>query len=91
MAQHFKADIDPERAPETAENIREYVRKYGTSGLTTTAGNLNTDKERDKRRQEATGHLPKRSDVAIDEEPPARFRKPGDPFTIRETSIKVES
>ncbi|KAM5469209.1 hypothetical protein MauCBS54593_004562 [Microsporum audouinii] len=28
------------------------------------------------------------SDMAIDEEPPARFRKPGDPFTTRETAIK---
>lgn len=35
MTDHIKADIDPEKAPETAENIKEYVRKYGVAGLTT--------------------------------------------------------
>ncbi|EFQ97990.1 hypothetical protein MGYG_01026 [Nannizzia gypsea CBS 118893] len=87
MTEHIKADIDPEKAPETAENIREYVRKHGAAGLTTTLGNLNSDLERDARRKEAIGHLPRRTQMARDEEPPARFRKPGDPFTIRETTV----
>ncbi|KDB38319.1 hypothetical protein H112_00619, partial [Trichophyton rubrum D6] len=43
---HIKADIDPEKAPETAINIREYV-------ITTTLGNLNPPPEKDARRREA--------------------------------------
>lgn len=35
MTDHIKADIGVEKAPETAKNIREYVRKYGVAGLTT--------------------------------------------------------
>lgn len=61
------------------------MRRYGASGLTTTLGNLNTEKESDARREEATGHLPKSPDTDIDEEPPASFRKPGDLFTVRRT------
>ncbi|KAM5471335.1 hypothetical protein MauCBS54593_003675 [Microsporum audouinii] len=86
MTKHIKAEIDPEKAPQTAENIREYVRNHGAAGLTATYGELNSNPERDARRKEAIGHLPKRPKMAIDEEPPARFRKLGDPFTTRETT-----
>ncbi|EEQ28949.1 uncharacterized protein MCYG_01768 [Microsporum canis CBS 113480] len=68
---HIKAEIDPVKAPETAENIREYT---GRDHLVS-------------KRQ--VGHLPGGQDIAIDEEPPARFRKNGYPFTTRKTSKRV--
>lgn len=88
MAQHIKAEIDPAKAPETSNNIREYVRRYGTAGLTTSFSNLNSEAEKKARRQEAISHVPKGQNTVIDEEPPAVFRKPGDPFITRETSRK---
>ncbi|KAM5449467.1 hypothetical protein MaudCBS49596_004948 [Microsporum audouinii] len=68
MTKHIKAEIDPEKAPQTAENIREYVRNHRAAGLTTTYGELNSNPERDARRKEAIGHLPKRPKMAIDED-----------------------
>lgn len=84
-----KADIDPKKAPATAENIRGYVHKYGTRSMSTTAGELNTSSETTARREEAVGPQRKKmkgTGMIIDEEPPASFRKKGQPFTIKPTS-----
>lgn len=86
---HVNANIDKGKAPETAKNIEEHVAKYGEATMTTTAGDLNTLDEIKALRHQATRHkrLP---DMAIDEEPPASFRKQGDAVTTRVTS-KAES
>ena len=75
---HVRADIDPEKAPETVANIREHAAKYGGETMTTSAKELNTKAETGQRRQEAIGHVGKVPGMDIDEEAPASFRKPGD-------------
>lgn len=88
MVEHIYALIDPRRTPETAENIREYVRQHGRAGMTTTAGQLNPREITKLRRIEAfASHLPVRG-MARDEEPPASFRKKGDPLVLRITSVE---
>lgn len=88
MVEHIYALIDPRRAPETAENIREYVRQHGPAGMTTTAGQLNPRKITKLRRNEAFASHPPVRGMARDEEPPAIFRKKGDPFVLRITSVE---
>jgi hypothetical protein len=86
---HVSANIDKGKAPETAKTIEEHVAKYGESTMTTTAGALNTRDEANALRYQAMGKK-RVPNMAIDGEPPASFRKQGDPITTRVTS-KPES
>jgi hypothetical protein len=74
--------------PDTAAAVREHVGEYGLGTMTTMAENTSTKSEGNKRREEATAGKAKVPGTAIDEEPPASFRKPGDPVTTKRTSIK---
>lgn len=80
------ANLDPQKASSTSENIRGYVGRHGAGGMTTTAGRLNTEAEVRERRKEAMDGQPRVPGMIRDEEPPASFRKKGDPFTIKLTS-----
>lgn len=89
-ADHIDANLDKGRAPETARNIEDHVANYGQATMTTTSGALNTRHEADALRHQAIGKK-KVPNMAIDEEPPASFRKQGDPVTTRVTSIAESS
>jgi hypothetical protein len=80
---HVDANIDPNKAPETAENMRQHVAQYGAASMTTTAGNLNSPGEAAYLREQAIGGH-KVPGKTIDEEPsgnmvirspPSRHRK----------------
>ena len=80
------ADIDPQKAPETARNIRDYVARYGPGGMTVRVGDLNDREAAGRLRAEATSGYPQQHERwVVDEEPPASFRRPGDHYTLRET------
>lgn len=81
---HVNADIDPQKAPGTAKNMKEHTAQHGKATLTTTAGELNTPAEAADRRKEAIDGK-KVPGKTIDEEAPASFRKPGDPVTTKPT------
>jgi hypothetical protein len=82
---NFRADIDPDRAKETAKNMREYVQSYGPQGMTVKYKDVTRGPEKDVVRNDAIGGK-RRPGVWIDEQPPASFRKLGDPYTTRETT-----
>ena len=65
---HVRADIDPEKAPETAANIREHAAVYGAETMITSAKELNTKPGKKQRLQEAIGHLGEVPGMDIDEE-----------------------
>ncbi|KIN09075.1 hypothetical protein OIDMADRAFT_23794 [Oidiodendron maius Zn] len=83
--EHIDANIDPSKAPATAQNIQDHVAKYGPDSMTTTVGQLNSPGTASGLRTDAIGDK-KQPGMVIDEEPPASFRNPGDPVTTKATA-----
>jgi len=82
VLKHVDANIDPAKAPETVENLKDYVRKHGPEGLTAKAAHFNTPEQANVMREDAIAKL-RKPGHEIDEKPAAFMRKPGDPYTTK--------
>ena len=83
-----EANVDPAKAPKTADNIREHVQTYGADTMRSTAGEFNDKKTKDDLRKSAIGGKNPGPGMETDEEAPAVIRKTGDPVSTKTTTQK---
>ena len=76
-------------APETAQNMRNYVQQYGKDGLTVPASEINSKDQADKMRDAGISEHRKEGHM-IDECPPAMIRNPGAPCTVVAVDTSTE-
>jgi hypothetical protein len=83
---NIRAEIDPQIVPKTAQNIRDFVTRHGAEKLTVRIRDLNDHRTAQVRREEAIADK-RVPGMEVDEEPPASFRKPGDPVTTAVVTV----